>query len=69
MSAMAKMVKTSSINCKVLVASLRTADQMVPLAMQGHTHFTIAPKIARELTTSAESIEAFHAFEAAVTES
>ena len=69
LSAMAKMAETPPVDCKILVASLRTADQMVSLATQGHTHFTIAPKIARDLMTSAKSIEAFHAFEAAVTES
>lgn len=67
LSAMAKMAQTSLVDCKVLVASLRTADQMVSLATQGHTHFTIAPKIARDLMTSAKSIEAFNAFETAVT--
>lgn len=69
LSAMAKMAETSPVDCEVLVASLRTADQMVSLAMQGHTHFTIAPTIARDLMTNAKSIEAFHAFETAVTES
>lgn len=67
LSAMAQMAQTSPADCKVLVASLRTADQMVTLATQGHSHFTIAPTIAQDLITSAKSIEAFQAFETAIT--
>lgn len=40
--------KTSS-PVKILVASLRTVDQMVELAAHGLSYFTIAPAIAEEL--------------------
>lgn len=43
--------KSISSEVKVLVASLRSIDQMVELAAEGLTHFTIAPTIAEALLT------------------
>lgn len=43
--------KSVSSDVKVLVASLRSIDQMVELAAEGLTHFTIAPAIAEALLT------------------
>ena len=53
-------------HCDILVASLRSAEQMVTLADQGHDHFTIAPAVAQDLLTCAPSIEAFNSFEEAI---
>lgn len=43
--------KSISSDVKVLVASLRSIDQLVELAAQGLTHFTVAPTIAEALLT------------------
>ena len=39
----------STNGCKILVASIRSVEQMITLAAQGHLYFTIAPRIAEEL--------------------
>ena len=41
--------KSISSEVKVLVASLRSIDQLVELAAEGLTHFTVAPTIAEAL--------------------
>lgn len=46
---MQAIVKSSSSCPTILVASLRSVDQMVELAAEGMTHFTIAPSIAEAL--------------------
>ena len=66
LAAMLTMNQNSAKRCEILVASLRSAAQMVTLASQGHDHFTIAPAVAQDLLTSAQSIEAFNAFETAI---
>lgn len=43
--------KSTSSEVKVLIASLRSIDQMVELAAEGLTHFTIGPAIAEALLT------------------
>jgi transaldolase len=43
--------KSISSEVKVLVASLRSIDQLVELAAVGLTHFTVAPTIAEALLT------------------
>lgn len=43
--------KSISSEVEILVASLRTIDQMVELAAEGLTHFTISPAIAEALLT------------------
>ncbi|MGJ8602970.1 MAG: transaldolase family protein [Marivita sp.] len=69
LAAMAAMNKGDMSDCKVLIASLRSAEQMVTLALQGHDHFTIAPAVAMDLMTSDKSIVAFDDFEKAVAKS
>lgn len=66
LAAMAAMTHGDTKTCNVLVASLRSAAQMVTLANLGHDHFTIAPDVARDLMTLSNSIEAFNAFEDAI---
>lgn len=39
-------------NCRTLVASLRSAQQMVEIAQLGHDCFTISPTVARDLFQS-----------------
>lgn len=63
LSAMTQMNQNSNQKCEVLVASLRSADQMVTLANFGLSVFTISPNVAKELIESTHSIEAFKAFE------
>ena len=66
LSAMAAINRHSARECKVLVASLRSAAQMVTLAHLGHDHFTMAPTVARDLLTCKNSMDAFDAFEQAI---
>lgn len=66
LAAMAKMNATDTRRCDVLVASIRSAAQMVTLANLGHDHFTISPDVARDLLTSSHSIKAFSEFEEAI---
>ena len=49
--------------CQIMVASLRSSDQMVELAGHGMDVFTIAPAIAKELLNEARSDTAYQAFE------
>ena len=53
LDAMAHMhaIRAMSLNgpCRPLIASLRSAQQMVDIAEIGHDHFTIAPAIAQDL--------------------
>ncbi|MGV6839531.1 MAG: transaldolase family protein [Planktomarina sp.] len=48
---------------RVLVASLRSAEQMCLLAERGCDCFTISPNVARELLNDAKSQTAYEAFE------
>ncbi len=58
-----KELETHSKNkCKILVASIRSADQMMILAAQGHIYFTISPAIADELISSELTIKAVKEF-------
>lgn len=66
LAAMAEMTRDDTEKCKVLVASLRSAAQMVTLANLGHDHFTLAPAVVQDLMTSSHSAEAFNAFEEAI---
>ncbi|MCR9109435.1 MAG: hypothetical protein NXH94_11090 [Rhodobacteraceae bacterium] len=50
---------------RILVASLRNAEQMVALAMRGLDCFTLAPDVARSLLSDPMTEEAAAAFEAA----
>jgi len=51
--------------CTILVASLRSAKQMVDLANLGLDTFTIAPDIAKELLLTEQSVTAFEDFQRA----
>lgn len=50
---------------RILVASLRTADQLVALAARGLDCFTLSPDVARSLLSDPMTEEAATAFEAA----
>ena len=49
LSQMRAMAEKNTLRCKILVASLRTINQMIDLATDGHNHFTISPDLAKEL--------------------
>lgn len=66
LAAMAAMHQSGGQRCDVLVASLRSAEQMVTLAEQGHDHFAISPSVARDVLFSDKSTAAFEAFEQAI---
>ncbi|MCY4099289.1 MAG: hypothetical protein OXF46_00030, partial [Rhodobacteraceae bacterium] len=51
----------------ILVASLRTTEQLVRLAAQGHDHFTIAPQVALDLLNDKNTLMAVEEFEEAAT--
>lgn len=63
--AMQAMRATGAVQCEILVASLRTPDQMTTLATSGLRTFTIAPDIARALIVNDLSAAAYADFEAA----
>lgn len=65
LSAMKAIQEKGESGCQIMVASLRSAAQMVELAGQGMDIFTIAPPIAQELLSEARSDAAFGEFEAA----
>lgn len=66
LAAMAQMNLDGRPHCRILVASLRTAQQMVTLAGLGHDCFTISPDVARALLACDHTRAAFADFEAAV---
>lgn len=53
--------------CEIIVASVRSTDQMTLLAAQGQTAFTISPAIAQSLLDDPKSAAAYEAFEAMMT--
>ena len=55
----------STNGCKILVASIRSVEQMITLAARGHTYFTIAPRIAEELIKNELTIKAVGEFDEA----
>lgn len=63
--AMQAMRATGAAKCDILVASLRTPDQMTGLAAEGLSTFTIAPSIARALMANDLSAAAHADFESA----
>jgi transaldolase len=65
LSAMLAMNEDNAKPCSILVASLRSATQMVDLARSGHDTFTIAPSVAKELLSTEQSLAAFEEFERA----
>lgn len=66
LATMARMNTGTGTPCTVLVASLRTPEQMVALADVGHDCFTISPEVARALLDCPQSIAAFESFEATI---
>jgi len=48
--------------CKILVASIRSVDQIAILASKGHVYFTIAPHVADDLISDDLTIEALTEF-------
>jgi transaldolase len=66
LATMARMNEGHGKPCTVLVASLRSAEQMVALADVGHDCFTISPDVARGLLTCDLSIAAYNSFEATI---
>ena len=57
--------KHSTNQCKILVASIRSLEQMMTLAAQGHVYFTISPAIADELLSAELTIKAVSEFDEA----
>lgn len=66
LSAMKAIQKQGSAKCEILVASLRSPEQMVQLSNAGQDMFTIAPAVARALLSDARSITAYDEFEATI---
>lgn len=66
LATMAQMNANGGPVCTVLVASLRSPEQMVALAAQGQDCFTISPDVARDLLDCPQSIAAFESFEATI---
>ena len=63
LTAMKAMRPDDGDKCEILVASLRSTEQMVELAYLGMDVFTIAPAIARDLLKDKNSLSAFDDFE------
>jgi len=55
----------STNGCKILVASIRSVEEMITLAAQGRLYFTIAPRIAEELINNELTIKAVGEFSGA----
>ena len=62
MSLMKDLERHSTNRCKILVASIRSVEQMMTLAAQGHVYFTISPSIAEELMNDDFTIKAVREF-------
>ena len=54
--------------CEILVASLRSVDQMLELSADGHATFTISPQIAEQLLSDDLTLAAVDEFESAARE-
>ena len=52
LSQMKEMANRNGSRCKVLVASLRTINQLTDLATTGHEYFTLSPVLVRELISN-----------------
>ena len=62
LSQMKDFANHSDNKCKILVASIRSVDQIAILASKGHVYFTIAPHIADDLISDDLTIEALTKF-------
>jgi transaldolase len=65
MSLMKDLERHSTNRCKILVASIRSVEQMMKLAAQGHVYFTISPAIADELLSAELTVKAVSEFDEA----
>ena len=65
MSLMKDLERHSTNRCKILVASIRSVEQMMTLAAQGHLYFTISPAIADELLSAELTVKAVSEFDEA----
>ena len=62
LSLMKELESYSTNKCRILIASIRSVEQMMILAAQGHEYFTISPAIARELVNSDLTVNAVSEF-------
>ena len=62
LSQMIDFANHSDNKCKILVASIRSVDQIAILASKGHVYFTIAPHVADDLISDDLTIEALTEF-------
>ena len=60
---MNEILKKTSSNCKLLVASIRKTQEITDLACNGVEIFTINSKIAEDIVTSPSTKEASEKFE------
>lgn len=67
-SQMSRILHSSGSSTELLVASLRSLDELVVLAGEGVTGFTLAPMLAEQLLHEPLSLEAAKVFEGAVSE-
>jgi len=61
--------QTSETPCQILIASIRSVDQMLELASDGHDMFTIAPEVADALLSDPNSDAAIESFAQALNRS
>ena len=66
LSLMKELESYSTNRCKILIASIRSVEQMMTLAAKGHEYFTISPAIAVELINSDLTVKAVSDFNEAV---
>ena len=62
LSLMKELESYSTNKCRILIASIRSVEQMMILAAQGHEYFTISPAIASELVNSDLTVNAVSEF-------
>ena len=62
LSLMKELESYSTNKCRILIASIRSVEQMMILAAQGHEYFTISPAIAGELVNSDLTVNAVSEF-------
>ena len=62
LSQMKELESYSTNKCRILIASIRSVEQMMILAAQGHEYFTISPAIAGELVNSDLTVNAVSEF-------
>lgn len=63
MQSILEMTTLEDGDCRLLVASLRSADDIAALAAEGCNTFTISPKVAEELVSDPLTLQAVEIFE------